>query len=67
MEMTTIAIPKDLKKKIDEFGLKGESYADILSRLYKSARDRQLNDLLFDCGGCITVKDALERAKVKWQ
>jgi len=30
MEMTTIAITKDIKDKINEFGNKGETYSDIL-------------------------------------
>ena len=33
MENTTIAIPNELKKKIKEFGNKGETYSDIIARL----------------------------------
>ena len=37
-ETTTIAVTKDIRDKIKEFGNKGETYSDILLRLYKSAK-----------------------------
>ena len=67
MKMTTIALPKELKLEISEFGNKGETFADILKRLVKSAEKRMFQDLLFDEEGCVPVKKALERAKAKWQ
>jgi len=67
METTTIAIRKDLREKIMEFGSKGETYSDIISRLLESARERQIQDILMDEKGFVPVKDALERAKAKWQ
>ena len=66
MEMTTIALPKELKQKIGEFGNKGETFSKILSRLYKSACERQLHDLLFDETNCIPIEEAIKEAKEKW-
>ena len=65
--MTTIAVSKEVKNKISEFGNKGETFSDILLKLYNSASERLLQDLLFDDKECVPVKDALERAKAKWQ
>lgn len=67
MKYTTIAITNEDKEKMKEFGMKGETYAEIVRRLIKSAEDRMLNDLLFNSEGFVPVKDALERAKKKWQ
>jgi len=67
METTTIAIKKELREKIIEFGLKGETYSDIIERILESAKKRQIQDLLMDEKGFVHVKDALERAKAKWQ
>ncbi len=67
MGNTTIAIPKELKDRLMEFGSKGETYAQILERLLKSAMERQLHDILFDRKNTITAKEALEEAKKKWQ
>jgi len=64
---TTISIPKELCERIKEFGYKGETYSDIISRLYDSAKERQLHDLLMDEKGTISVEEALKKAKTKWQ
>ena len=66
MENTTIAITKELKKQIIEFGSKGETYSEILTRLLVSAKKRQLHDLLMNEEGTISAKDALENAKKRW-
>ncbi|MBI3623078.1 hypothetical protein HY212_03295 [Candidatus Pacearchaeota archaeon] len=67
MEITTIAITKNIKEKIREFGNKGESYTEIIERLIKSAQERQLHDLLFDEENTISIEEALSNAKKKWQ
>jgi len=66
-ENTTISISKEIRDKIKEFGSKGDSYTDILTRLYESAKQRQIHDLLMDTKKCIPIEEALERAKKKWQ
>ena len=48
MEITTIALTKEAKEKIREFGNKGESYSEIIVKLIKSAKERQLHDLLWE-------------------
>ena len=67
MENTTIAIPRNLKEQIQEFGSKGEKYSEILVRLLKSAKDRQLQDLLMDETDTISIEEALAKAKKRWQ
>jgi predicted CopG family antitoxin len=67
MEDTTIALKKDVKEKIKEFGYKGETYSDIIMRLLKSARERQLYDLLMDEKDTVSIEVALENAKKQWQ
>lgn len=66
METTTIAITKNVKEQMKEFGNKGESYSEIIFKLLKSAKERQLHDLLFNSEGFVPIKDALERAKKRW-
>ena len=43
MENTTISLPNELKNKIKEFGNKGETYSDIISKLLDSAIKRRGN------------------------
>ena len=63
---TTIAIPTALREELREFGNKGETYADIIGRLVKSARKRMLHDLLMDTGDSVPVEQALEEARRRW-
>jgi len=67
MENTTIAIPVVLREQIQEFGSKGEKYSEIIARLIKSARERQLQDLLMDETDTISIEGALAKAKKRWQ
>ena len=41
MGKITIAIFNDIKKEIEGFGFKGETYLDIIGRLIESAKKRQ--------------------------
>ncbi|MCK5283726.1 MAG: hypothetical protein KAK00_10075 [Nanoarchaeota archaeon] len=63
---TTISISKDMKDKIREFGTKGDTYEDILRKLYESAKQRQLQDLLMNEENCIPIEEALSRAQKRW-
>lgn len=67
MEITTIAIPKQMKQEIIEFGNKGETYSDIIARLLESARQRQLQDLLMSEEDTVPIEKALKNAKKRWQ
>ena len=67
MENTTISVSNEIKEKIKEFGNKGETYSDVIERLVKSARERQLHDLLMDEENTIPVEKALQNAKKRWQ
>jgi predicted nucleotidyltransferase len=64
---TTIAISKAIRDQIKEYGNKGETYDEIIAKLLKSAKERQIQDLLMDTTNDILVKEALNKAKKKWQ
>ncbi len=66
MEMTTIALSKDIKNKISEFGNKGETFSDILSKLLKSAEQRLFYDVLMSEEGCVTIEEAIKEAEKRW-
>jgi len=65
-KITTIAIPMKVKEEIQEYGMKGESYSDIIERLLKSAHERLLGDVLMNEEGCVTIEEALAEAKKRW-
>jgi len=67
MKNTTIAVSEEIREGIKEFGGKGETYSEVLLRLLKSARERQLQDLLMNEEGTVTIEEALSKANKKWQ
>ena len=67
MEKTTIAIPMIVKEQIQEFGIKGETYSDIMVRLLESAKKRLIQDILMDEKDTISIEEALEDAKKRWR
>jgi predicted CopG family antitoxin len=67
MEKTTIAISRNIKEQMQEFGYKGESYSDLIKRLIESAKQRQLHDLLMNEKNTISIEEALSNAKKQWQ
>jgi hypothetical protein len=63
---TTIQIDHETKERIKTFGLKGETYQDIINRLYNIAVKSQLRELLMSQKS-IPIDDAIARHKKKWQ
>ena len=66
MEITTIQLSKETKNKISSFGTKGESYNDILKRIYDLAVKEQLNEFLMSDKGFIPIEEAIKEADKKW-
>ena len=60
---TTISISKDVRNGIIEFGSKNETYDQILKRILKSVKERQLQELLMNETDCITIEEARKRLK----
>lgn len=58
MTQTTIAVSQETKLKLQEFKLNGETFDELLLRLYKSANERLLQDFLMDSTDCLTLDEA---------
>lgn len=66
MGITTIQLRKETKDKIASFGMKGESYDDILNRIYDAAVKIQLKEFLSSSEKFISVDEAIKEAEKKW-
>ena len=66
MDITTIKLSKETKEKIASFGIKGESYDDILIRIYSLAVKEQLREFLMSSENTITIEDAKRKLEKKW-
>ena len=64
---STIRLSHETKKMISSFGMKGESFETIIKRMYEIAVAQRLKEFLMSSENCVPVKDALERAKKRWQ
>lgn len=66
MKITTIQLSDEMKKKLSSFGNKGESYEQILKRIYDVAVKVQLREFLMSEEGCIPIEQAIKEAEEKW-
>ncbi len=64
---TTIQLDEEVRDKIKSFGAKGETYNDIINRLYETAVQHQLRQLLFGSKDVLTIADARAEHAKRWQ
>lgn len=66
MEISTIQLSKETKKKISSFGNKGESYEDILKKIYSMALKEQVRQFLMSEEDSITLEEFKKEINKKW-
>jgi hypothetical protein len=66
MEITTIQLSNETKRKISTFGVKGESYDQILQRIYNMAVKTQLRELLMNSEDTVSLDDFEKEIDKKW-
>ena len=66
MEISTIQLSKETKRKISSFGSKGESYDEILKKIYSMALKEQFREFLMSSEGFISIEEAREQLNKKW-
>ena len=66
MEISTIQLSKETKEKISSFGTKGETYDEILRRIYSLAVKEQLREFLLSSEGTISIEEARKELDKKW-
>ena len=66
MDITTIQLSKETKEKISSFGNKGESYDEIIRRIYNLAVKEHLRQFLMSSEGFIPIEEAIKEANKKW-
>ena len=64
--ITTIQLSNEMKEKISSFGTKGESYDDIVRRVYSLALKGQLKEFLMSGEGFVSIEEAMKEADEKW-
>jgi predicted CopG family antitoxin len=64
---TTISISKELKENLKNLGRAGDSYEDVIRRMYEMTKKNLLLTYLYDASDSIDINDAIAEAKKKWQ
>ncbi len=64
---TTISISVDLKEKIRNLGRAGDSYEDVIRRMYEMTRRNLLMTYIYDLSDSVTIDEAIAEARKKWQ
>ena len=63
---TTISISNDLKEKIRNLGKAGDSYDDVIRRMYEFTRKNLLMHYLYDESDSVSIDQALADARKQW-
>lgn len=66
METTTIQLSKETKERICSFGVKGESYDNIIRRIYSLAVKEQLKEFLLSSESTLSIEEARKELNKKW-
>ena len=66
MEISTIQLSKETKRKISSFGSKGESFEDIIRKIYSMALKEQFREFLMSSEGFISIEEARKKLDKKW-
>lgn len=59
--VTTISISHDMKEKLKNLGRTGESYEDVIRRMYEYTRKNLLRDMIYDKTDTLTLDEARRR------
>ncbi len=58
---TTISISLDMKEKLRNLGRAGDTYEDVLQKMYEITRKHLLQTYLYDTTNCLTIDEARKR------
>ena len=63
---TTISISTELRDKLKNLGRAGESYEDVIARMYEVTRKNLLLAYLYDTSDSGSIDEALAEARKRW-
>ena len=66
MKITTIQLSEETKKKISSFGVKGESYDEIIKRIYNLAVKTQLKEFIMSSKNTVSLEEARKEVEKEW-
>ena len=64
---TTISISSEMKERLRNLGRAGDSYEDIIRKMYDLTSKQILINYLYDTSDSVSIDEAIDEAKKKWQ
>lgn len=64
---TTISISVEMREKLKNLGRAGDSYDDVIRRMYEATRKNLMVAYLYDESDSVTIDEAIAEARKKWQ
>ena len=64
---TTISLSQEMKENLKNLGRTGDSYEDVIRRMYEISKKQILLNYLYDTSESVSVDEAIREAKQQWQ
>lgn len=65
--VTTISISNEMKGKLRQLGKSGESYEDIIRRMYDLTKSNILLQYLYDESDSVGINEAILESRKRWR
>ena len=63
---TTISISEEMREKLRNLGKAGDSYDDIIRKMYEHTSSSLLLHYLYDDSDSVGIDDAIKEARKRW-
>ncbi len=63
---TTISISTEMREKLRNLGKAGESYDDVIRKMYELTKKNMLALYLYDESDSVSIDEALKEARKRW-
>ncbi len=64
--VTTISLSEEMKEKLRHLGKAGDTYDDIIRRMYEATKKNLLLQYLYDESDSAGIDDAIAEARKRW-
>ncbi len=64
--VTTISLSEEMKEKLRNLGKAGDTYDDIIRRMYEATKKTLLMQYLYDESESIGIDEAISEARKRW-
>lgn len=64
---TTISLSEEMKEKLRHLGKAGDTYDDIIRRMYEATKKRLLLQYLYDESDSVGIDDTIADVRKRWR